>query len=328
MCSVLEAVLLSITPSFIELAASENKQKGDLLRLVKKDLDKSIAAILTINTIAHTVGAAGVGAQSIKVFGDEFMLVTSIILTLLILYLSEILPKVIGAVYWKTLAVPSAYIIKWIVFFAYPFIVIGTLITKIFKQDANTKVSREEILAIAEMGEKHGVVSERESDLLENLFDFKDAKVKDAMTPSTVLFAVSKDLTIAEYLQQEDFNTFSRIPVFDKTIDNIVGVVLRNALFLEVINGNQTRNIGEIIKPVTHISESIPLSKTLDMFITKKEHIFIVHDSYGQTMGIVTLEDVIETLLGIEIMDELDKVEDLQALAKKKLKERKQKNGS
>ncbi|MGP1561294.1 MAG: CNNM domain-containing protein [Helicobacteraceae bacterium] len=327
-CSILEAVLLSVTPSFVELAIGKNPRGGNVLKAVKQDIDRSISAILTLNTIAHTIGAAGVGAQSAKIFGDEFMLVTSMLLTLLILYSSEIFPKVIGAVYWKKLAIVSAYAIRWMTVVTYPFIVVGSLITKVFKQDSKHKISREEILAIAEMGEKDGVVSEQESDLLEKLFDFKDTRVKDVMTPTTVVFAVPRELSVADYLKLEDFNTFSRIPVYDKNIDNVIGIVLRNALFLEIINGNSNRTVGEITKPVFHISESIPLTKALDLFIKRKEHIFIAHDSYGQTMGIVTLEDAIETLLGVEIMDELDKVEDLQALAKKKLKERMINNGN
>lgn len=321
-CSILEAVLLSITQSFIETKVADNPKSGSVLRLVKKDIDDSISAILTINTLSHTVGAAVVGAQTVKIFGEQYMFFASALLTLLILYIAEILPKVIGAIYWKKLAIPSAYIIKWMIFITYPFIVMGKMVTKLIRSNEHEKVSREEILAIAELGEKDGVVSEQESDLLEKLFDFKDTKVKDVMTPRSVVFSVSKDITIEQYLDLEDYNTFSRIPVFDKDVDHIIGIVLRNALFLEVINGNKDAKISDICKDVFHISESIPLTKALDLFIKRNEHIFIVHDSYGQTMGIVTLEDTIETLLGVEIIDELDKVADLQELAKQKLKKR------
>jgi len=326
-CSVLEAVLLSITPSFVEISINKNQKHGSVIKSVKKNIDKSISAILTVNTIAHTIGAAGVGAQSAKIFGDEFMLITSSILTLSILYLSEILPKIIGAVYWKRLAIVSSYAIKWMIFFTQPFILLAGFITKALKPNNKTKISREEILAITEFGEREGVVSEKEGDLIEKLFDFKKMKVKDVMTPTTVVFAVPKQMKVCEYIKLEDFNTFSRIPVYDGNINNIIGVVLRNTLFLEIINNNEECKIQDIIKPVFHVSESIPLAKALDLFIKRKEHIFIVHNSYGQTMGIVSLEDIIETLLGIEIMDELDKVEDLQVLAKKKLKERMMKNG-
>lgn len=326
-CSILEAVLLSVTPSYIELTMNQNPTSGSVLKDVKEDIDKSISGVLTLNTIANTVGAAGVGAETMRVFGEEYMFFASALLTICILYFSEIVPKTIGAVYWQRLAIPSAYLIRALRVITYPFIIVAQSITRILKRGATTKVSREEILAFAEMGEKDGVVSEREGDLLEKLFEFKHTKVKDVMTPRTVLFSVSKDMSIDEYVHLEDYNTYSRIPVFDGTLDNVIGIVLRNRVFLEMINNNDNQTMEDIIKPVFHISESIPLTKALDLFIKRKEHLFIVHDSYGQTMGIVTLEDTIETLLGVEIMDELDKVEDLQQLAKTKLKERQISNG-
>ncbi len=327
-CSILEAVLLSVTPSYIELTSNQSPTHGQVLKSVKEDIDKSISGVLTLNTLANTLGAAGVGAETMRIFGEEYMFFASAILTVSILYISEIIPKTIGAVYWQKLAIPAAYIIRAIKFITYPFIVIALTITTALRNGKTFRVSREEILAFAEMGEKDGVVSERESDLLEKLFEFKDTKIKEVMTPRTVLFSVSKDMTIEDFLELEDYNTYSRVPVFDGTLDNVVGIVLRNNLFLEMLNGNSKAKVEEIVKPVFHISESIPLTKALDLFIKRKEHLFIVHDSYGQTMGIVTLEDAIETLLGVEIMDELDTVEDLQKHAKMKLKERQINNGT
>ncbi len=320
LCSVLEAVLLSVTPSYVELIVSQNKSQGEVLKKVKEEIDSSISGILTLNTIANTVGAAGVGAETMKVFGEQYMFVASFVLTLTILYFSEIVPKTIGAVYWQKLAIPAAFMISWLKVFTYPFIKVGQLITTFIKNGDDSKVSREEILAFAEMGEKNGVVSEREGDLLEKLFEFKDTKVKDVTTPRTVMFAVKKDLTVAEYLKLEDFNTHSRVPVYNETVDDVVGLVLKNQILVEKIDGNSDKKMEEIMTSVFHISENIPLSKAMDLFIKRKEHLFIVHDSYGQTMGIVTLEDAIETLLGIEIMDELDKVEDLQAYARRIMK--------
>ncbi|MCV6607768.1 MAG: hemolysin family protein [Campylobacterales bacterium] len=322
LCSVLEAVLLSVTPSFVELTVSQNGKNGEVLKKVKEEIDSSISGILTLNTIAHTVGAAGVGAETMRLFGEEYMFIASVILTLGVLYLSEIVPKTIGAVYWQKLAIPSAYTIMWLTKFAYPFIIIGQSITKAIKKGDDSKVSREEILAFAEMGEKDGVVTEKEGDLLEKLFEFKDTKVKEVMTPSTVMFAVEKGTTASDFLKLEDYNTHSRVPVYDGTIDDIIGLVFKNKILVNKIEGKDSVKVEELMKPVFHISENVPLTKAMDLFIKKKEHLFIVHDSYGQTMGIVTLEDAIETLLGVEIMDELDKVEDLQELAKKKMKEK------
>ncbi|GHV07225.1 hypothetical protein AGMMS50229_13600 [Campylobacterota bacterium] len=314
--------MLSTTHSYIHSLNKSNPKAAASLKAVKKDLDKSISSILTLNTFAHTIGAAGVGAQAVKLFGEEYMVVISVILTLLILYLSEILPKTIGAAYWKTLAPASAKVIEFLVMITYPFTMISSAISSIFgKQHHNQNaISRDEILAITELGEQSGAVREQEADLVENLLSLDDDKVRDILTPRSVVFALQKDAIVRDVLKQREIFTISRIPVYDQGIDDIVGMVFGRRIMEEEILDHSDRRIEEIMVPIFRISENIPVLKALDMFIHRKEHLFLVVDNYGQTAGIVTLEDAIEQLLDVDIMDEYDQVEDMQAFAKLKMK--------
>ncbi len=320
LCSILEAVLLSTTSTFIELKSKES-EAGEVLKFVKKDLDKSISAILTINTFAHTIGAAGVGAEATKLFGEAYMVAISIILTLLILYLSEILPKTIGATHWRKLAIPSAYVIRAMVYVTYPLIFISLYITKLFsKNRKENEITREEILALSELGERNGAIREKELDLIENLLNLKDYKVRDILTPRSVIFALQKDITIKEAIDIPDLNSHSRLPVYDKNLDDSIGFVFSHKILESKIRGEDDLKIESLVVPIFKISENIPVAKVLDMFIQRKEHMFLVVDKFGQTEGVVTLEDAIETLLGVEIMDEFDKVEDMQTFAKMKMR--------
>jgi CBS domain containing-hemolysin-like protein len=321
-CSILEAVLLSATHSYIQSLGKTNPSGAIALKTVKKDIDKSISAILTINTFAHTIGAAGVGAEAQKLFGDKYIALTSLVVTLLILYLSEILPKTIGARYWKALAPVSARVILALITITYPFALISTLISRLFgKESAHShKISRDEILAITELGEQSGAVREQEADLIENLMTLDEDKVKDILTPRSVVFALQKNITVGEAVKKSDIFIRSRIPIYDQSIDEVIGVAHSKKIMEEQILGHSDRKIEEITLPVYRISENIPVLKTLNLFIRRKEHLFLVVDSYGQTAGIVTLEDAIEQLLDVDIMDEYDQVEDMQEFAKLKMK--------
>ncbi|MDR2153242.1 MAG: CNNM domain-containing protein [Helicobacteraceae bacterium] len=321
-CSVLEAVLLSTTLSYIQSLSKTNPNAAAKLKSVKKDVDKSISAILTLNTFAHTIGAAGVGAEAQKLFGDKYMALTSIILTLLILYLSEIAPKTIGARYWKTLAPASAKVIAALITITYPFTLFATLISRLFgKEIAHShKISRDEILAITELGEQSGAVREQEADLIENLMTLSADKVKDILTPRSVVFALQKDVRVGEAAKKPEIFIRSRIPVYDQSIDDVIGVAHSKKIMEEEILEHSDRKIEEIMLPIFRISENIPVLKALDLFIRRKEHLFLVVDNYGQTAGIVTLEDAIEQLLDVDIMDEYDQVEDMQEFAKLKMK--------
>ncbi|MDR2905456.1 MAG: CNNM domain-containing protein [Helicobacteraceae bacterium] len=322
-CSVLEAVLLSTTHSYIQSLDKTEPQRAAVLKRVKRDIDKSISAILTLNTFAHTIGAAGVGAQAARLFGDKYIAVVSIVLTLLILYLSEILPKTIGARYWKKLAFASARTIIALVIVTYPFTIMAVWVSGIFGRQSlyqNDKISRDEILAITELGEQSGAVREKEADLVENLLSLDDDKVRDILTPRSVVFALQKDTKVADAVRMNEVFLRSRIPVFDANIDDVVGMVFGKKIMESEIGGKGDLRIEEIMSPIFRISENIPVLKALDMFIQRKEHLFLVVDNYGQTAGVVTLEDAIEQLLDVDIMDEYDQVEDMQAFARLKMK--------
>ncbi|MEA3554825.1 MAG: CNNM domain-containing protein [Campylobacterota bacterium] len=324
LCSILESVLLSLTPAYIEVVKEKNPKTGKLLEKQKDDIDKSIGAILTLNTFAHTLGAAGVGAQAALIFGHEYMFYISAVLTILILIFSESIPKTIGAYYWKELSRISARIIQFLVFTTYPLLVFMKSITNLITANKSilNKITKEEIEATIAMGEDAGVLKEKDSNIIENIFELDTIKVKDIHTPRSVLFTITKkellnnlkkgsDLTIDMAKMRE----YSRIPICGDSIDDIKGVVFAKEFFYEYIN-NEPINKKDIIKPIFEINENIPVSKLLDLFLSKKEHMFLVIDNYGQTQGVVTLEDALETILGTEIVDELDNNIDMRELAK------------
>jgi CBS domain containing-hemolysin-like protein len=323
-CSVLEAVLLSLTPAYITSLKDTRPKTAALLEKHKKDIDKSIGSILTLNTFAHTLGAAGVGAEAVKIFGEEYMFYVSAILTILILIFSEIIPKTIGAYYWKALSGISARIIQVLVFITYPLLVIMQKITAFISpsDDLAHNITKEELEATVALGEEAGLLKEKDSLIIENILALNSIKVRDIHTPRSVMFSISKK----ELLDSLDENSeveldfiklkeYSRVPVYDENIDDIAGIILSKEYFYEYINRKKKKEFN-LIKPVFKINENIPVSKLLDLFIAKKEHMFIVVDSYDQTEGIVTLEDAVETLLGTEIVDELDKNIDMRELAK------------
>ncbi len=326
LCSILESVLLSLTPAYIEVVKEKNPKAGKLLENQKKDIDKSIGAILTLNTFAHTLGAAGVGAQAAIIFGHEYMFYISAILTILILIFSEIIPKTIGAYYWKELSGISSRIIQFLVFLTYPLLVFMKKITNLITPEKGilNKITKEEIEATISMGEDAGVLKEKDSNIIENIFDLDKIKVKDIYTPRSVLFTLKKDELLNNLIKENEptidmakMKEYSRIPIYGENIDDIKGVVLAKEFFYEYIN-SELKNKKDIIKPMFEINENIPISKLLDLFLSKKEHMFLVIDKYGQTQGVVTLEDAMETILGMEIIDELDNNIDMRELAKHK----------
>jgi len=322
LCSILEAVLLSVTPSYVEQLQKKKARGAKTLHVVKHNLDKSISSILILNTFAHTMGAAGVGAQAIRIFGEEKETLIALLLTLAILYLSEIIPKTIGANYWRSLAVPSAYIINILVKLVYPLVWFSSLLTRLFNKDQNAVISREEVLAFATLSHKAGAIQAQENQLFENIFNLRKAKVGDILTPRSVVHALDEKNTISQALESDKTANFTRIPVYQESIDHIKGVVIKSALYENERAGGGEKDLNECIIAIHRVSESLPVLNLLDLFIKRHEHIFLVEDSYGQTAGIVTLEDAIETFLGREIIDESDQVEDMQKLAKAKYRQR------
>ncbi len=323
-CSVLESVLLSVNISYVSVLEKERPKVGKLLRWHKENINKSIASILILNTIANTLGAAAVGAQASSIWGSDVVAYVSIILTFSILYISEIIPKTIGAIYWKSLAPLSAKIIQLFIWITYPIIITTLFVTdKISKgnEDSNS-LTKDELLESMLLSEDEGVIDEKESDYIENVLKLDERKVLDILTPRSVVFALEQNRTVKEVLEtQPEIFKFSRIPVYDETIDNVTGIILVKKLFKQALLKDDSVTLKEIKYDMFSINENIPVAKALDLFISKKEHMFLVLDTYDQTEGIVTLEDCVETVLGIEIMDESDTTEDMRALAKFQMKQ-------
>ena len=320
MCSLLEATLLSSTSSYIESLDKKgySPKTVDLAKDVKQNIDKSISSILTLNTFANTMGAAGVGAQAAIIFGSNWQAVIAFILTLMVLFISEIFPKTLGAIYWRKFIVPAVYIISFMVKVTYPFIFLATFITNTLQKGRKNEVnfSKDEIITIVDMSEKEGVLQAKEGILIKNLFKLKNIKAKDIMTPRTVVFAFDSKTTLKEALLNDNLYVYSRIPVYNESIDDIAGVVFKQTILEKRVKKKKKTLLKDIMVPVHKVPENISVSTLFDMFIRMKMHLFIVQDEYGQTSGVVTLEDALETLLGIEIVDEMDQVTDMQEFAK------------
>jgi CBS domain containing-hemolysin-like protein len=310
--------------SYISVLEKERPQVGKLLRLHKTNIHKSIASILILNTIAHTIGAAAVGAQAANLFGNDAVVIISVVMTFAILFLSEIIPKTIGAIYWKQLAPISAHAIRIFIWLTYPIIVTTLFVTdKISKDkgDANS-LTKDELLESMLLSEDDGVIDEKESDFIENILRLDEVKVGDILTPRSVVFALDETMSIKEVMNnQPAIFKFSRIPIYNKSIEDVTGLVLTKKIFKQAqIDDSVT--LETIKKEIFSINEKIPVAKALDLFIAKKDHMFLVMDNYDQTEGIVTLEDCVETILGVEIMDESDTTEDMRELAKFKMKQK------
>jgi len=318
LCSILEAALLSITPSFIASKVNEGKSYAKSLQKFKNNIDTPLAAILTINTFANTIGAVGVGVQAQKLWGNEYLTITSAVLTITILIFSEIIPKTLGANYWKNLARIVPPLLKAMIYSPfYPIIIFAKFITKSLQRDkSQSALSRSEFHAMAEIGIKEGIFKEEESKILMNLMVFNKISVKNIMTPRTVVFAAEDHLTINDFFENNDKIRFSRIPVYESNIDNITGYVLKDDIMQDLIDKKQDKTLKNLSREIKVVSEQMPIIRLFYKLIEEKEHIAMVVGEYGEMEGIVTMEDIIETLLGTEIMDELDNIEDMQQQAK------------
>lgn len=327
LCSIWEAVLLSITPSYITSKVQSGSSLGQSLRGFKKDIDRPLSAILTLNTIAHTVGAIGVGAQAGKVFGDtdipigSFSLsmeaVIASLMTLAILILSEIIPKTIGANYWKSLAPFTVTSLKILLFILAPFVWISQLITKNLKSNKSHSVfSRADFNAMTQAGEESGTLKLAESRTIKNLLKLDQIKVRNIMTPRSVMTSTVEGMTLRGFYDAEMPIRYSRIPVFDAEKENIKGTLLKDELFEGLIEGRGDQSIKDLIRPPVYIADKESLTKLQDVLMETKDHLAIVTDDFGAVLGIVTWEDLLETILGLEIVDETDDVEDLQTFAR------------
>lgn len=323
MCSILEATLLSSTSSYIENLENSgySKKTANMVKNVKNNIDKSIASILTVNTFATTMCAAGVRSQATIVFGLEWQTFVAFALTILLLYFAEIFPKTMAAIYWRGFLIQSAYIITFLIKLTYPLVYIGSFITNYLQKNRKNgeEFSKDEIIAMVNLGEKEGTVHSNESSLISNLFKLQNIKTEEIMTPRSVVFALNENTTVEEAIEDDNTYTFSRIPVYKDSIDNIVGVVLSQTILEEGVEDKDSTLISSIMTKAKRVDRTLPVSSLLDKFISEKTHLFIVEDKYGQTSGVVTLEDAIETLLGVEIVDEKDEHEDMQEVAKNRV---------
>jgi len=337
LCSILEAVLLSIPSTFITIKKQEGKKFATTLERLKKDVDKPLIAILTLNTIAHTVGAILVGVQAenldfkINILGVNTVGIVSAIMTFLILVVSEIIPKTIGATYWKQLA---NFTSKALVILIFPLKWTGILwllqlTTKLVggKSAHGSILSREDFHAMTDLAQKEGVFEKNESAIIKNLLTFKEVQAKDIMTPRTVMVTASENTSIKTFFNEHPKLHFSRIPIYKENSDNITGVILKNEMMEEIIKGKGDQLLSTIKREILVTNRNLPIPDLFEKFISQREHIALVVDEYGATSGLVTMEDVIETLLGLEIMDESDNVADLQLLARKNWETRAQKIG-
>jgi len=321
LCSILEAVLLSVTPGYVQSVSSKSPGSGKVLVRVKERLDESISSILILNTFAHTMGAAGVGSQAAHVFGAKWETLIAVLLTLAILYFSEIIPKTLGATFWRPLAIPSAHVIVWLVKLVYPLVWLSGLITRLFSHNADNNVSRDEIIALASLGHKLGSLGKHENEYLANALSLREIKTQQIYTPRSVVHSLSEVTTVSHALDNEKTRQFSRIPIYDES-GTSQHMVLSRDLYEAERQGQGDSPIKQFAKAIHRVSEDLPVQQLLQRFLKQNAHIFIVEDSFGQDEGVISLEDAIETLLGSEIVDESDTVEDLQASLKEEYRNR------
>jgi CBS domain containing-hemolysin-like protein len=328
LCSIAEAVILSVTPAYTAVLEKQGKSSGPLLRKLKASIGKPLAAILTLNTIAHTVGAVGAGAQAVVVFGSAYLGVISAVLTLLILVFSEIIPKTLGAHHWRKLAPATAHGLRFLVWLLYPFVILTEKLTGGMVEGVSLSgFSRSEFAAMAELSAEEGQLAERESEILKNLLKLRKTRVRDAMTPRTVLFSLPDRTTVREFFRKYEQVMFSRIPVFGEDPDLLNGFVLRGDLLLAQARGESVRTLDAFRRGLPVLPDSVSLAQAFTLLLRQTSHIAMVVDEYGDLQGILTLEDIFETLLGMEIVDEGDANVDMQELARDRWKQRAEEMG-
>ncbi|RUO63540.1 CNNM domain-containing protein [Pseudidiomarina insulisalsae] len=313
LCSILEAALLSITPSYIAQQKLPNPRLYHQLEHLKATIDRPLAAILTLNTVAHTVGAAGVGAQVGVVYGDGYLAIASAVMTVLILVLSEIIPKTIGAKFWRGLAPVLPPILNFMIFILKPFIWLSDLITRRIGGESHDIDIRAEIKALATVGHEQNAIDNEEKRVISNILDLHAIKVSKAMTPRTVCESVLPERSVGEFLEQVKAMPYSRFPIIDAD-EEPQGLILRN----EALESHREMAIKDLARHIEVFSPSVDLETALTRFLETRQHMAVVYDEHGTWLGIITLEDIIETILGQPIMDETDIVPSLRRYAKQR----------
>lgn len=326
LCSIMEAVLLSTPVSYLKSKVESGDKSSETMLKLKEDVDKPLSAILSLNTVAHTVGAAGVGAEAIKVFGEASFGIVSAVLTILILVLTEIIPKTLGSNYNKELVSISSSIINGMIFITYPLVWVSSILTKLLsKSKAELTTSREEISALASIGTQEGIFGDKENKIIQNLIKLKSLKIKEVMTPRIVVVTANEEMTLEEFLKNKEFLHFSRIPIFHENRDNITGYIFRELVFEKLAEDQFNLKLKDIKREIINFPKNMTLFEAWEEMLHKKEHISLINDEYGGMDGITTLEDIIESLLGFEIVDEKDRVEDMQQYAVKRWQEKQKK---
>ena len=316
MCSILEASLMSTPLSYVDMREDEGYKPATRFKRYKTDNARPIAAILSLNTIANTIGAAGVGAQATEVFGSQWFGLVSAITTILILVFSEIIPKTIGSRHWKKLMGFTTRALRLIIIVLFPIVWVVEQLSKTIAEDEDeAAVSREEVAAMADMAEDEEVIDEDENKIIQNVIKLDDVKAEDVMTPTTVAAIAPEQMTLKEFYRDKAYSHFSRIPVYSDSDEYITGYVLRSEALELLTEDKFNMTLGEIKRDIVMYKEEMPVSEIWDSMLRNKRHIACVIDEYGSFQGIITLEDIIETIVGLEIMDERDDVADMRQLA-------------
>lgn len=325
-CSVLEAVLLSINPAYVAVAVEKKKRSGLLLEHLIERIDRPLSAILTLNTVTIIFGSAALASAVHKTWGEDYVLTSIATLAVFILIFGEIIPKSVGANYWKALAPMTAYTTQVIILMLYPFVLLSERFSRNLRKDDESpaEVSREEIIMTAEIGAEEGAIKAKESTIIKNLLMLDKIFVSDIMTPRSVFFALEASQTVEDVIQKYRPLRFSRVPVYSETLDNIIGMTHRYRILEAVSSDKPDTKISEVCSPISTVQERMTVSHLLDLFIREKEHLVLAVDEYGVVTGLATLEDAIETLLGVEIVDEFDNVEDMRKYALEQWQIRKQ----
>jgi len=340
LCSILEAVLLSVTPTYVGILEKRGARVAKDLARFKEDIDRPLAAILTLNTIAHTAGAIGVGAQATKLFGASqislpgFTIATNweaiiaVVMTLSILIFSEVIPKTIGANHWEKLAPAATRALKVMLVALWPLVWLSQFITGMLKNDKDRPVlSRTDLAVMTDIGTETGVIEESERKIIHNLLAFRGIRAADVMTPRIVVVAASEDMKLGDFHDSHSQLPFSRIPVYQQKNDNVTGYVLKDDVLLQLVDDHHDMTLKDLRRNIIAVHRTATVPDLLDNFMAKKEHLAAVVDEFGAMEGILTMEDLIETLLGLEIVDESDNAVDMQALARENWKRRAQKLG-
>lgn len=315
-CSMLEATLLSVSPAYIAMNSAKGKKFAILLQRYTQRIDGPLTSILTLNTFANMLGAASVGAQSYKVFGDASMAAASVGLTFLVLIFGEIVPKTLGATKWKSFAPMAAFSIRFLILVTYPFVTLTETIYRKLGIQRKSTLTREEVIVTAEMGANEGLIRHKESTVIRNVLKLEEITVNEIMTPRSVVDAIPRSASPAEIMEKIKATSFSRLPVMSKNFDNVIGLIHKYKVLQ--IDDSDNFDLQDVMTPIHKIPESISVAAALDQFVKRKEHLFLVVDDYGTPVGIVTLEDTIETLLGVEIVDESDSIVDMRKHALEK----------